>query len=357
MQWTGFSTPTATGDYLFGTQVDGFGQRVGGWQEIVTTLMGQEHERRARFTSRKGILRETRGPLQARSARASREAQLLWSPVNNAPDPAAVAAAKKADVVVAVVGITSRLEGEEMPVSQPGFSGGDRTSLDLPKPKKICCEALAGTWQAARRRADERQRARRELGEGSRQRHSRCLVLRRRRRSRDRRNAERQEQSCWTPSRHLLQRCSPAAPLRRLFDEEPHLPLLRGRTALAVWIRPQLHNFAYSNLMLPDTPLNAGDPLHASVTVTNTGKIAGDEVVELYLQFPDVSGAPRRALRGFQRVHLEPGASQKVDFQLNPRDLSMVDRSGGHHRGARQVHSLDRQRPTRNRSSFSERQS
>ena len=40
--------------------------------------------------------------------------------------------------------------------------------------------------------------------------------------------------------------------------------------------------------------------------------------------FPQVSGAPRRALRGFQRVHLEPGASQKVEFQLNPRDLSMV---------------------------------
>ena len=69
---------------------------------------------------------------------------------------------------------------------------------------------------------------------------------------------------------------------------------------------------------------NAGDPLHASVTVANTGKVAGDEVVELYLQFPDVSSAPRRALRGFQRVHLEPGASQKVEFQLNPRDLSMV---------------------------------
>jgi beta-glucosidase len=76
--------------------------------------------------------------------------------------------------------------------------------------------------------------------------------------------------------------------------------------------------------MLPDAPVNAGDPLHASVTVANTGKVAGDEVVELYLQFPDVSGAPRRALRGFQRVHLEPGASQKVEFELNPRDLSMV---------------------------------
>lgn len=72
--------------------------------------------------------------------------------------------------------------------------------------------------------------------------------------------------------------------------------------------------FSYSNLTLPPVPLNAGDSLKASVTVTNTGKVAGDEVVQLYLKFPDVSGAPRRALRGFQRIHLEPGATQKVEF-------------------------------------------
>ena len=76
--------------------------------------------------------------------------------------------------------------------------------------------------------------------------------------------------------------------------------------------------------LLPEVAVNAGDPVHASVTVANTGKMAGDEVVELYLQFPEVSGAPRRALRGFQRVYLDPGASRRVEFQLNPRDLSMV---------------------------------
>jgi len=82
--------------------------------------------------------------------------------------------------------------------------------------------------------------------------------------------------------------------------------------------------FGYSDLSLPQTTINAGDQLNASITVTNTGKAAGDEVVQLYLKFPDVAGAPIRALRGFQRVHLEPNASQKVEFHLNPRDLSMV---------------------------------
>ena len=66
----------------------------------------------------------------------------------------------------------------------------------------------------------------------------------------------------------------------------------------------------------------------ADVTVTNTGKVAGDEVVQLYLKFPPVKGAPGIALRGFERIHLDPGASQKVHFDLNPRDLGMVTEDG-----------------------------
>ena len=69
----------------------------------------------------------------------------MWSKVNLAPQPAAIAAAKNADVVVAVVGITSELEGEEMQVSEEGFKGGDRTSLDLPKPEQALLESLAST--------------------------------------------------------------------------------------------------------------------------------------------------------------------------------------------------------------------
>jgi beta-glucosidase len=86
--------------------------------------------------------------------------------------------------------------------------------------------------------------------------------------------------------------------------------------------------FSYSGLKVPPKPIKAGDPLPAEVTVTNTGKRAGDEVAELYLSFPDVKGAPLRALRGFQRVHIEPGASQTVKFELKPRDLSMVSEAG-----------------------------
>jgi beta-glucosidase len=64
------------------------------------------------------------------------------------------------------------------------------------------------------------------------------------------------------------------------------------------------------------------------VTVTNTGKREGDEVAQLYLSFPNVAGAPLRALRAFKRVRLKPGEAQKVRFELKERDLSMVSDAG-----------------------------
>jgi len=60
-------------------------------------------------------------------------------------EAASIAAAKDADVVIAVAGITSRLEGEEMPVEQPGFAGGDRTTLDMPKPEEDLIQAVAAS--------------------------------------------------------------------------------------------------------------------------------------------------------------------------------------------------------------------
>ena len=63
-------------------------------------------------------------------------ATLVWSKVDFTPHADAIEAAKNADVVIAVLGITSELEGEEMQVSEAGFKGGDRTSIDMPKPEE-----------------------------------------------------------------------------------------------------------------------------------------------------------------------------------------------------------------------------
>ena len=65
--------------------------------------------------------------------------------------------------------------------------------------------------------------------------------------------------------------------------------------------------------------------------------------------FPDVKGAPMRALRGFQRVHLEPGKSQTVHFDLKPRDLSMVTEAGDPIIAEGQYTDQHRRRPARHR--------
>jgi beta-glucosidase len=72
-------------------------------------------------------------------------ASLKWLPLRPNVKEEALAAAQQADVVIAVVGITSQLEGEELRVDVPGFSGGDRTSLNLPDEEEQLIEAIKGT--------------------------------------------------------------------------------------------------------------------------------------------------------------------------------------------------------------------
>jgi beta-glucosidase len=254
--------------------------------------------------------------------------KLVWSKLDLKPSPDALEAAKNADVVVAVVGITSELEGEEMPVEEEGFKGGDRTTLDLPRPEEALLEALASTgkplvvvlmngsalsvnWAKAHANAileawysgEEGGAAIAETLSGRNNPGGRLPV------------------TFYTGVDQLPPFEDYAMKNRtyRYFSGTPLYPFGYGLSYTT---------FTYSGLKLPAQPVKAGDPLSASVTVTNTGKAAGDEIVELYLNFPDVPGAPLKALRGFKRVHLDPGASQQVNFELKPRDLSMVTDAG-----------------------------
>ncbi len=240
----------------------------------------------------------------------------------------AVAAARDADVVVAVVGITSELEGEEMQVNEESFKGGDRTSIDLPKPEQALLEAVAAAgkplvvvltngsalgvnWAAA---------------------HANAIL------------------EAWYPGEEggsavaetLSGKNNPAGRLPVTFYKDvTQLPpfenyVMKGRTYRYFEGAPlypfgyglSYTTFTYSDLFIPNNPVTAGSPLMAEVTVTNTGQRAGDEVAQLYLSFPKIPGAPLRALRTFQRVRLNAGASQRLRFELQPRDLSMVTEDG-----------------------------
>lgn len=84
------------------------------------------------------------------------------------------------------------------------------------------------------------------------------------------------------------------------------------------------HGLSYTSFGLSDFTSSSDTTL--SVTVTNTGKLPGQEVVQAYLTFPDGAGEPPQLLKGFEKTTvLAPGASQKITFTLTDRMVSVWD--------------------------------
>jgi beta-glucosidase len=328
IRWEATLTPQETGDYNLGVEGDGFfrvsldGKEVtSAWDTHgVQTKLGRVHleaDKPAQVLVEYG---------QGENSDAA--ARLVWSKVDLKPRPEAVSAAKDADVVVAVVGITSELEGEEMQVNEEGFKGGDRTSLDLPKPEQDLLEAVAAAGKPLVVVLTNGS----ALGVNWAKENANAIL------------------DAWYPGEEggsavaetLSGRNNPAGRLPVTFYKDvSQLPpfedySMKGRTYRyfeGAPLYPFGHGlsyttFSYSGMTVPTIAAPAVNPVVVEVTVTNTGRRAGDEVAQLYLEFPDVPGAPLRALRGFQRIHLEAGASQRVRFELSPRDLSMITEAG-----------------------------
>ena len=331
VEWTGFLTPTETGEFRIGVRFQegftrmfldgkqvagGFGGGGDGWQ----AKTGRVHLDQGKKVSLKvDYSQMNAGPVGA---------QLIWAKYDPKPSPEAIEAAKNADVVIAVLGITSELEGEEMPVDEDGFKGGDRTSLNLPKPEEELLEAVTAAGKPVVL----------VLANGS------ALAVNW---AKEHVNAILEswyagEEGGSAIAETLSGKNNPAGRLPVTFytgiEQLPPFEdyAMKGRTYRYFEGKPlypfgyglSYTTFSYSGLTLPKSAITAGDPLTAEVTVTNTGKSEGDEVAQLYLSFPNVPGAPLRALRGFKRVHLKPGEAQKVIFELKERDLSMVSEAG-----------------------------
>ena len=328
VQWSGFLTPNESGDFLLGIRCKGFGRLTADGKQVTLTFGGgnEAASQVGRVHLDKGRKVAVEFTYGAREGRA--QAELIWAKANNAPLPEAIAAAKNADVVVAVVGITSQLEGEEMPVSEPGFLGGDRTSIDLPQPEEDLVEAVASTGKPlAVVLMNGSALAVNWINE-----HANAVL------------------DAWYPGEEggaavaetLSGKNNPAGRLPVTFykgvDQLPNFEdygmanrtyrYFSGKPLYPFGYGLSYTKFSYRDLSVPTAAIAAGQPLSADVMVTNVGKAAGDEVVQLYLKFPQVKGAPHIALRGFQRIHLDPGASQKVHFDLKPRDLEMVTEDG-----------------------------
>jgi beta-glucosidase len=254
--------------------------------------------------------------------------RLEWQPDVDALREEAVSAAKQADVIIAFVGLSPDLEGEEMPVHVEGFSGGDRTDIALPAVQRKLLDALGATGKPLVV----------VLMNGS------ALAI----------DWARQHAAAileaWYPGEEggtaiaqtLAGRNNPGGRLPITFyaslnDLPPFTDYsmknrtyryYQGETLYPFGYGLSYTTFSYSGLKITPAKPKAGDPVKVTATVKNTGSVAGDEVAELYLNSPGSLNAPIRALKGFKRLSLASGASTQVEFTLDARDLSIVGADG-----------------------------
>lgn len=87
--------------------------------------------------------------------------------------------------------------------------------------------------------------------------------------------------------------------------------------------------FKYSNLKLSKTELEIGNDLIINVEVKNEGMVASDEVIQIYLKDIEASvRVPRYSLQGFKRVNLKSGESRNIQFTLTTRQMALIDNQG-----------------------------
>jgi beta-glucosidase len=324
-RWAGTLTPPATGDYEVGfTGTDAFHF----WLDDQS--IGESYYSDTGKTRSK-TLRLEAGHTYAVKVELSQQgssgiARLVWrQPGENKNLEATV---KQADLIVAVVGLAGELEGEEMPIKIEGFAGGDRTSTELPKAQLQLLQDLVATGKPvvvvlmngsalSVNWADE---------------HVPAIL------------------EAWYPGEEggtavaeaIAGDFSPAGKLPLTFYKSvDQLPAfddynMKGRTYRYFGGEPlypfgyglSYTNFEYSNLSFDKSNVGASDDLVASVDVKNSGKMASDEVVQLYVTHPGVDGAPLRSLAGFKRVRVAAGATEHVLVSVPNRNLSIVDADG-----------------------------
>jgi beta-glucosidase len=235
---------------------------------------------------------------------------------------------KDADVLIYVGGISPRLEGEEMKVSQQGFSGGDRTTIALPAVQTNFLKALtatgkpvifimmAGSAVAFPWEADNIPAIINTWYGGQASGTAVADVL-----FGDYNPSGRLPVTFYKSDNDLpsFDDYSMANRTYRYFKGEALYPFGFGLSYTT---------FKYSDLHLSKNEIDKVGSVQAEVTVSNTGKRNGDEVVQLYIAHEGIGYAPLQALKGFKRITLSPAQSQKVSFMITPDLLTLVDDKG-----------------------------
>jgi beta-glucosidase len=257
--------------------------------------------------------------------------RLMWQPPAEPMLAQALEVAKNADTIVAVLGLSPDLEGEALSVSIPGFVGGDRTDIALPRPQLELLKALRKTGKPL------------------------VLVL-------TSGSAVAVDPSladaileAWYPGEEggtaiaetLAGKNNPSGRLPLTFyasvDDLPAFVDygMKERTYRFFTGKPLWgfgHGLSYTKFAYADVAVKAagiGQPVQVSAKLTNAGNRSGEEVAQAYVVTPD-AGKPggfttpvlQRQLAGFQRAALAPGKSASLSFTLDPRSISSVARDG-----------------------------
>ncbi|MDF2433511.1 MAG: beta-glucosidase [Mucilaginibacter sp.] len=235
---------------------------------------------------------------------------------------------KDVDAIIYVGGISPQLEGEEMKVSKAGFSGGDRTSIALPEVQTQLLKALQATgkpvvfvmmtgsaiaipWEAE---------------------HIPAIL-----------NAWYGGQDAGTAIADIIfGDYNPAGRLPVTFyKSDADLPAFtdysmsnrtyryfKGQPLYSFGYGLSYSDFKYDELNV-QSAISPGKAVTLSVRVSNTGKMDGEEVTELYISHLGLKiRTPIKALKGFERTFIKSGQSKVIRFELTPADLSLIQADG-----------------------------
>jgi beta-glucosidase len=337
VRWSGTFTPPAPGSYKIGVRVnycyacenaEGFRLYLDD-KLLVQSTPGKTGERGEVIDAPVQFSDTNAHPIRLEYLHGTGSAgiDLSWQAPAAVLRDEAVKVAQQADVIIAGVGLSPSLEGEEMPVKLEGFSGGDRTSIDLPAAQEDLLKALASTGKPLIVILQNGS----ALSVNWAQEHANAVL------------------EAWYPG----EEGGTAIAETLAGDNNPggRLPLtfyaslkqvppfteysMKNRTFRYFADKPlygfgyglSYTSFEYSGLKLA-SQVKAGQPVTVEGDVKNTGSMAGDEVAELYLSQPKGFETPLHVLAGFKRLHIAAGETAHVKLTIDPRSLGQVDAKG-----------------------------
>jgi len=328
VRWTGQLLPPVSGRYELNVGAnDGFRLFIDG-KKIIDSWAATDRLQSQSVTVDLAAGKKYAIKLEYFEGTRDAEVRLSWRmPGATSTAEEAMATAQAADVIIFVGGLTGDVEGEEMKVIYPGFAGGDRTDTRLPQIQQAMLEKLYATGKPIVL----------VLTGGSAlavdwaQQNVPAILL------------------AWYPGQRggdavadvLFGKENPAGRLPITFYKaNEKLPAfedysMKNRTYRYFTGEPlypfgyglSYTQFAYSSLKVSDKNIAADQTIDISVTVKNTGKVAGDEVVQLYVApIKPKQERAQKELRGVERVHIPAGETRELKFRLKPdKDFTIYD--------------------------------